>query len=596
MELCSAHLGCRMVLGIQNTCAKAEKFINNLANAVGEGVKTMFGFRKELTSDKVFEASLSDKQRAVEKDKGWRDLIDPIRNEVSKVKEAVKEHSPSFVEVGDTSNTGQLEGNGFRFRKLPDTVEIERVVGAYPGWTGIKTDMVDVAKETREVTERIMFKDKADNYIPGLAGKSTFSDGSEYSGTRILSKDRFLRHGKGTLTTTDGRQMEGIFVNNGFSEGTIRRRDGTLIARGKWDTAGDLSRGQLFDATGTVVIREVDSEGDKARAAAIAEEQKKQREKEADAKRLIEEQKALTLFRTSLNNLNAGQLFAKADELSSNGDASKAREVLRVLLSRFPDHPLAAAAAQKMVERSSSAVGDGSTNGAPSTTSRYSSVCIRNSKKIEAIQQRQGLKMSGATNDKFMIKVNDLWAQLMQPCVGSDQKAKQFFDEARRSSQSVESYCRGVHQNWECLEWGSDGVTDEGLSVPEANRKWFNAFSAEVRKAIGDPNYSADLDSVSNTTNGANQPSGKADCDQLIAAQERDFEAVQRRRLPEGATPPLRRVMWIASERIKLIKSKCPDTSNYRLMIQKMQAAYDESDKACGQMLAGNVCPGPNSY
>lgn len=50
--------------------------------------------------------------------------------------------------------------------------------------------------------------------------------------------------------------------------------------------------------------------------------------------------------------MNAGQLFAKADELSSQGDTAKAREVLCSLVSRFPDHPLAATAAQQMATMS----------------------------------------------------------------------------------------------------------------------------------------------------------------------------------------------------------------------------------------------------
>lgn len=66
-------------------------------------------------------------------------------------------------------------------------------------------------------------------------------------------------------------------------------------------------------------------------------------------------------FRDSISKMNAGQLFAKADELSSQGDKAKAREVLRTLVSRFPDHPLAATAAQQMAALGSAA------NNAPTT-------------------------------------------------------------------------------------------------------------------------------------------------------------------------------------------------------------------------------------
>ncbi|MDH6167674.1 hypothetical protein M2282_002824 [Variovorax boronicumulans] len=57
-------------------------------------------------------------------------------------------------------------------------------------------------------------------------------------------------------------------------------------------------------------------------------------------------------FRTGLQTMNAGQLFARADELSSQGDRARAREVQRALISRFPDHPLAATAARQMAGES----------------------------------------------------------------------------------------------------------------------------------------------------------------------------------------------------------------------------------------------------
>lgn len=44
--------------------------------------------------------------------------------------------------------------------------------------------------------------------------------------------------------------------------------------------------------------------------------------------------------------MNAGQLFSKADELSERGEKDRAREVLRMLITRFPDHPLATNAVQ----------------------------------------------------------------------------------------------------------------------------------------------------------------------------------------------------------------------------------------------------------
>ncbi|MDA7415728.1 hypothetical protein PGB34_05070 [Xenophilus arseniciresistens] len=71
-------------------------------------------------------------------------------------------------------------------------------------------------------------------------------------------------------------------------------------------------------------------------------------------------------FRTSLQTMNPGQLFARADELTAQGDAVRAREVQRALVSRFPDHPLAATAARQMT---GGAPGGGSTPAAPAAAS-----------------------------------------------------------------------------------------------------------------------------------------------------------------------------------------------------------------------------------
>jgi hypothetical protein len=49
-----------------------------------------------------------------------------------------------------------------------------------------------------------------------------------------------------------------------------------------------------------------------------------------------------------LDSLPVGALYAAADEAAAKGDKAMAREALRTLLRRFPDHPLAANAAQQL--------------------------------------------------------------------------------------------------------------------------------------------------------------------------------------------------------------------------------------------------------
>ena len=43
VDLCAAHIGCRFVLNVQKTCARARSYLERLQTAIGEGTKTLFG-------------------------------------------------------------------------------------------------------------------------------------------------------------------------------------------------------------------------------------------------------------------------------------------------------------------------------------------------------------------------------------------------------------------------------------------------------------------------------------------------------------------------------------------------------------------------
>ncbi|KCZ97604.1 hypothetical protein HPO_13962 [Hyphomonas polymorpha PS728] len=78
----------------------------------------------------------------------------------------------------------------------------------------------------------------------------------------------------------------------------------------------------------------------KAQKAAAAEQSRLEAAAREEA-----EQKELA---DSLKTLNPGQMLAKADELEQAGRIEDARTVRREILSRFPDHPLAIVAAEKL--------------------------------------------------------------------------------------------------------------------------------------------------------------------------------------------------------------------------------------------------------
>lgn len=91
-----------------------------------------------------------------------------------------------------------------------------------------------------------------------------------------------------------------------------------------------------------------------ARQKAIDDENARLMQEQANKRKIEEDGKRVQLLadieqlRPEWAKLNPGQLYAKADEFLSREESLKARAVFRTLLSRFPDHPLAATAAQQI--------------------------------------------------------------------------------------------------------------------------------------------------------------------------------------------------------------------------------------------------------
>jgi predicted secreted protein len=83
---------------------------------------------------------------------------------------------------------------------------------------------------------------------------------------------------------------------------------------------------------------------EKDREVAAIEQQERD---EQDAK---EKEKAEKAFQASLSKLNAGELYALADTKRNVGETDKAREILRTLITKFPNNPLVALAAQQMTQ------------------------------------------------------------------------------------------------------------------------------------------------------------------------------------------------------------------------------------------------------
>jgi hypothetical protein len=122
----------------------------------------------------------------------------------------------------------------------------------------------------------------------------------------------------------------------------------------------ELSQYRSEAGAGFVGVERVMAERQKIAAAqAAAQRQRDEQERQQQAARDAEaaqqaraqaaqREQEMQGVRRQLGALNAGQLFARADEYRSKGQIDEAREALRLLVAKFPNHGLAPAAAQQL--------------------------------------------------------------------------------------------------------------------------------------------------------------------------------------------------------------------------------------------------------
>lgn len=336
-EICSAHLGCRLVFGIQKVCTKAKQFLTRLKDAIGDGVPGFFGRNKEVTPDAVFEASLSTQTRALSSVPEVKSMAEDVRNRVRNVQTEVLQgtasQNSSWVYYGETKD-GKAEGSGTR---IFSDGSISR--GSFKDNELNGTGETVLRGNARHIGEY-------ENRQRTGKGAITDDSGRSFVGTFERSEIK-----EGTLKTPSGDRFEGTFAEGKLVQGKVYMPDGRLSAEGRFDGT-TLSVGKRYDSNGNVT--EVNVPGERQATATAAREADERRKRDAETERLAADQRkrddetrAAQAFRESLGTMNPGQLFAKADELAQS-DKARSREVLRALITRFPDHKLAEAAAQQM--------------------------------------------------------------------------------------------------------------------------------------------------------------------------------------------------------------------------------------------------------
>jgi tetratricopeptide (TPR) repeat protein len=103
-----------------------------------------------------------------------------------------------------------------------------------------------------------------------------------------------------------------------------------------------MAERQKVVAAQAAAQRQRDEQERQQQAARQAEAAQQARDQAAQRERQMQD------IRRQLGNLNAGQLFARADEYRNKGQIDEAREALRLLVSKFPNHGLAPTAAQQL--------------------------------------------------------------------------------------------------------------------------------------------------------------------------------------------------------------------------------------------------------
>ncbi|WPH13047.1 hypothetical protein [Variovorax paradoxus] len=548
VELCAAHVGCRYVLNVQKTCTRAKDYLDRLQTTIGEGTRTFFGYRKEITPDAVFAAVLGGEAfsgaRKLETLPAERQRIQDIGAQVRVLGAGDKLASPHDA-------------------KMPWIFYGEIRTGHYTdertnGWG---TKFYDDGVITRGQHAHGPMQTRIDTLYP--------------NGTRQVKE--YVHKGPSTRFATvnhDG-SVTVLTSNAGGFEGKKYRADGTVSEEGSFDDDLKLSVGTRYDMAGVAATVNIPAERQATARAAAAAEQHRKREEAARA----EQQ-----FRDSLQAMNAGQLFARADELNAQGDRTRAREVQRALMSRFPDHQLAAATARQMGGGSggSPATGTDSSNAGDSSrqsafskeNSRYSSICMRNAAKAEqALTTANARRYFGGSVD---LDILDMVKRIHQPCMAYDSKAKWSYDDAEQA--------RGILQcgSGSCPRW-TEGT--EGAKT----RQWFEIFSGEFNKMMANwEGYSRDLDPPGSSSPPAGAGANRSAAGRLSSQQcEAMRQMVTTTKVPSNVsvTASTETVMFMRKTSLDMIDGGCPGTTSQDR--QEHQQAYLAAERACNQVQSG---------
>lgn len=223
IDFCTAHAGCKLVMGIQNTCAKVKTFIERLREKVGDGTRSLFGTRRTVDATQVYGAleAMAAEPPAYKKSA----LTEKWKQAAQSAEKDMKSMSKDSVTEEETL-TGGLFG-----RKI-DTPNLARYTYKENGKT---TKLVFIKDKSGEVTASQFSLDE--NNRPTGAATAVSTSGEKALFLRSGANDPSILH-----ASKNGDISEGIAEN--FRIGSI--------GAGKFFY--NLTQGQYTFADGTYFV------------------------------------------------------------------------------------------------------------------------------------------------------------------------------------------------------------------------------------------------------------------------------------------------------------------------------------------------------
>ena len=250
MELCSAHVGCKLTRGLYSACTKVQTFLNKLKNL-------SFG-KKTIDSGDVFDAAAP----STEGDESFNKISNSIKASYDKqpqkqVASGEFQNGGKWVYEGPMTN-GKRNGTGVLITDSGTMFRGDFVNGRQAGMgesfnekshkagamAGAKMDGFGVERKADGNRYEGGYKEGARN------GQGTFkaANGDEYTGNWVDGK----KQGQGTYKHASGNQYTGNWVDGEKQgQGTYTWPDGTRF-EGEWQDGKKFS-GTQISADGTRV-------------------------------------------------------------------------------------------------------------------------------------------------------------------------------------------------------------------------------------------------------------------------------------------------------------------------------------------------------